>query len=178
MKKGTYFCALLILLAGCQTSGQPEEDRERTQLQQEIEALEKQLIEAVDVRKDREAALQLLEKSATYATTYPADSLSPIYLFKAADVARGAGEYGKAIKLWGDMWRTYEDHPRAPEALFLQGFTYDNHLRDAYQAGRYYRNFLEKYPDHPFAEQARQLLSVLDKSPEELVREFEQRGQE
>ena len=178
MERFFVFVLLTVLaLSACSQTGQEQSEdlAQREALMEKLEGLEQQLIKAEDVRKEDSAAREYIAACTTFQNSYPSDTLSDRYLFRAADVARGLGEYGVAIKLWGQLWRTYPDAERAPDALFLQGFTYDNDLQDAEMASRYYQKFLDNYPDHPYSGQAEQLLKVLDRSPEELIREFEKK---
>lgn len=135
--------------------------------------MENQLLKTKNAIEDKDAALELIEKVELYAKDFPQDSLTPELLFKAGDVAKGSGEFGKAVQLWGQVWRNYKSYPKAPMALFLQGYTFDADLRDAKMAAKYYNQFLLQYPDHELAEQARQLLTVVDTKPEDLIKKFE-----
>ncbi|MBK7408527.1 MAG: tetratricopeptide repeat protein [Saprospirales bacterium] len=160
------------LLASCQSS------RNEAQAQQEaLQALEMQLLTAQDVNVDPEVAQAFLEKSQAYVQAFPKDSLAPSYLFKAAEVSRGLRQFGDAIKLAGQVWREYPEFEKAPDAVFLQGFIYDTDLDDTLNARKYYERFLEKYPEHPFAVNVIELLSVLGKDPEALIREFQAKDQ-
>jgi tetratricopeptide (TPR) repeat protein len=169
MKKTVLILLPFFLFAACKL-GQQDSPK---QLQEEISTLEKKLLENKDAGKNKDTALQLIEKTQQYAKDYPQDTLTPAFLFKAGDVAKGAREFGKAVQLWGQVWRNYENHPTAPMALFLQGYTFDAELHDAKMAARYYNQYLQKYPDHEWAEQARQLLSVVEVKPEDLIKKFE-----
>ncbi len=141
-----------------------------------LQQTEKQMANPRELKLDTALALQYAEQAAAFAKKYPQDSLTPELLFRAADVARGAGEFGKAIQLWGQVWRNYPRHRLAPDALFLQAFTFDNDLEAKDEARTYYQKVIDQYPDHPLALQAGQLLRVLDKSPDELVRQFQQQA--
>ncbi len=143
-------------------------------LLKEIEKLESQILESGDVSKKQEVAINFVEKVTQYAEKYPDDKATPDVLFKGGDVARGLGDYGKAIKLWGKLWRTYGNHPKAPMALFLQGFTFDSDIRDPKMAAKYYNDFLVTYPNDSLATQAKQLLQVVEMSPEDLVKQFKE----
>ncbi len=170
MKNKVFFFALLLFFTACQT----QEKNGQQQLGESIIGLEKQLLDGNgDASKKPDIAVELVEKTLQYAELYPQDTLTPSLLFRAADAARGAKQYGKAVQLWGQVWRNYENHPRAPMALFLQGFTFDSDLRKADMAKKYYNQFLEKYPNDPLADQVKQLLSVVDENPEDLVKKFE-----
>ena len=169
MKKIFLPLITVLFFADCQS----RQDSPQNHLQDEIAALEKKLLESNDASKDKDSALQLIEKTQQYAKDYPQDTLTPALLFKAGDVAKGAGEFGKAVQLWGQVWRNYETHPKAPMALFLQGYTFDTDVHDAKMAAKYYNQFLLQYPDHEWAEQARQLLSVVEVKPEDLIKKFD-----
>jgi TolA-binding protein len=62
--------------------------------------------------------------------------------------------------------------------MFLKAFVYEDQLHDLNKAKKYYEEFLEKYPDSDFADDARISLQNLGKSPEELIKEFEEKQQE
>lgn len=159
-----------LLLFACQ----PGQDPAQAKLRSEIKSLESQLIKAEDANKDKVAALQLIEKTAQYAQQYPQDTLTPTLLFRAGDVAKGVKEYGKAMELWGQVWRDYSKHRRAPMALFLQGFTFDSELHDPVMAAKYYKKFLTAYPnDTVLAPQVKQLLAVINVKPEDLIKKYE-----
>lgn len=97
-------------------------------------------------------------------------------MFRAADVARGVGKYGQAIDIWKNLRSLYPDYERSPDALFLTGFTYENNLNEKTQAKELYNQFLEEYPDHALNTQVKQTLDVIDKSPEELIKEFQRKN--
>ena len=163
-----YLLTLAVIMIACQSAAQ------KTKAQIEaLQALEMKIMEAQDVNMDTSLAREFLAKAKAFATDFPEDTLSASYLLKAAGVAQGLREYGQAIQLAGRVWREYPDQENAPAALFLQGFIYDSDLNDTTNARKYYEQFLTKYPNHPFAENANQLLSVLGKDPEALIREFE-----
>ena len=83
------------------------------------------------------------------------------------------------VELWGRIATEWENYRRAPEALFLQAFTLDDNLGDTQRAQQQYELFLEKYPKHPLANDARLLLEAAKagKSSNELIREFQEKEQ-
>lgn len=170
MKKiGTCLLATLLLFA-CQSGQSPAQAK----LQREIKALEKQIGRGDDIGKDKEITLQLIEKTNEYAAQYPQDTLTPTLLFRAGDAAKRVKEYGKAVELWGQVWRKYSKHPKAPMALFQQGFTFDSDLHDPAMAAKYYKKFLTAYPkDTLLTPQVKQLLSVIKVKPEDNIKKYE-----
>lgn len=180
MEKLILLFILFLPLIACNQSQEENAAKEvsKEKLEIQIKELEARLIKAEDAQKDMQAAKELIAKSVEFAKLYPKDSLSASYLFKAADVSRGIKDFGNAVKLWGQVWRTYGNYSKAPDALFLQGFTFDNDLEDKKMAKKYYEDFLKKYPSHPYANQVQQLLGVLGKSPEELIKEFQKQNEQ
>lgn len=91
---------------------------------------------------------------------------------KAAGLAKSAGQFNKAVQLYS---RVSDKAPeRARVALFMQGFIYENDLKDLVKAKAAYEAFLAKYPDDPdYADDAQLALKMLGKSPEEIVKGFE-----
>ncbi len=139
-----------------------------------IQKLENQLRQQKEARPDTTAANALIEKSLAFAAAYPKDTLTPSFLFQAADVLRGIEKAEDAVRLWGRVNADYPDFDRAPDALFLQGFTCENNLSDPVRAMAYYQTFLDKYPKHPLAGDVALSLEYLKsgKDVEELIKSF------
>lgn len=170
------FCAFVILIFNaCNGVDAPKQDALTVpEWKDSLEHLAGILAEqGGDVVAKQDTARLLVELSKTFVAENPDDENAATILFRAADVARGLREYGQAIELWGRVWRSYSDFTRAPDALFLQGFTFDADLRDAANAEKYYTLFLQKYPDHELAAQVQQLLHVVSEQPEELIKKFQ-----
>lgn len=176
MKKLILYIILAFLFVNCQNA-QDAGDQRSAQLKA-LNELEEQLkaekFEEVDVKKGD----AFISEAQKFAKAFPKDTLSPVYLFKAADVARGIGKYQFAIKLWGQVNNEFPDHKRAPEALFLQGFTADKDLKRPKQALRYYEYFLDKYREHPLHKDVTLLVQLLeeDKSIKNLVDEYKEKN--
>jgi tetratricopeptide (TPR) repeat protein len=143
-----------------------------------IDSLEQVLAVDPDVVKHMKTANALIGEIETFAKTYPSDSTALELLMKAGEIARGLGKYDKAIELLSMVWVKHPKHRLAPPALFLQGFIYDNDLSDSTLAVQHYREFLLRYPEHELAPQVQTLMEVVGKSPEELIKTFEQRRAE
>jgi len=60
--------------------------------------------------------------------------------------------------------------PRAPVALFLAGFLYNNELHSIDSARMVYQDYLQQYPDHELAASAKYELETLGKDPNELMK--------
>jgi tetratricopeptide (TPR) repeat protein len=167
----SFLCALLLLMQACAPVEAPD-------LLTEIRELEQQLKSAQDIQERKEEARALIDKTLAYFEANPKDTVAARQLFLAGDVARGIRDHGKAMQCLEAVWRNFPEFRLAPDALFLQGFALEVDRNDTENAALYYREFLRSYPEHHLALQVEQLLSVLDQSPEELIRQFQQREQE
>lgn len=174
---------LLILLLGlsfsCTTpasnsntsTSPPSRDEQVAQIRQ----LEQKLRQQINPNLiDTATAQQLITQSLDFKKEFPTDSLTPIFIFKAADVSRGIGKYQQAISLWEVAHEFFRDTIYKPQALFLQAFTYDKDLNNDEKAMYYYEQFMARYPRHRLVKDANMLLQMLrnEESPEELIKKF------
>jgi len=83
----------------------------------------------------------------------------------------------QSLELFNRIIYQYPAYERVPESLFLMGFIYENNLQNFGKAKEIYERFIQRYPDHEFADDAAISIQNLGKTPEELVREFEQKNQ-
>lgn len=163
-----YSLFIALLFSSCQSK--------QEKLQSAIASAEKELYgDKEKLIPDRDKALKLIEMYREYADTYSSDTTADEYLYKAADLANGLHESALAIKLYESFCKRYPNHEKAPVAFFLRGFIYENHLSNLGEAKTVYGEFLEKYPDHALAKDVQFSLDNLGKSPEELIRQFEEK---
>lgn len=121
---------------------------------------------------------ELIDAYESFANNYPGDSLAPDYLFKAGDVAMNTNRSNKAIVLYDRIITDFSTYRKAPEAMFLKGYVYENNLGRLDKAKAIYEEFLQKYPQNEFADDAEVSLKYLGKSPEELIEIFQQNNKE
>jgi TolA-binding protein len=120
-------------------------------------------------------AMVLMKNYKEFAREYPTDEESPNCLFKAAELANGIGSPSAAIDLYRQVYEAYPEYKEAPMCLFILGFIYENQLQNYKMAGMYYRDFLKKFPDHELSEDVKLSIKNLGKTPDELIKEFEQK---
>lgn len=156
-----------IFLQSCQS---PEEKQLR-----KIKTLEEELYGDAGGMINREQAVALVNAYVDFSDGNPNDSMAGEYLFRAGDVSMNTGYPERAIELYTRVHREYADYEKHPESLFLIAFIYENQLMNFQRAEHTYTQFLELYPDHDLADDAKILLEHLGKSPDEMVREFEER---
>ncbi|MEI7981733.1 MAG: tetratricopeptide repeat protein [Bacteroidota bacterium] len=171
MRKSTllFIAGILLLLTSCGPS------REKSVLK--IQDLEKRLFAPEAVSFDKVKADSLLTLYLNFVKDHPKDSLAPQYLFKAAGISMNSGDGTKALNLYDQFLKDYPDHPHAAMSLFFKGFVYENILRNLESAKEAYLQFIEKYPNDEFNDDARLALQNLGKTPDQMIREFEARKQ-
>jgi len=69
-----------------------------------------------------------------------------------------------------DGYRSYE---KAPQALFLAGFIYENDLKNLDKAKDMYNTFMKKYPNDTLAASVKFSLENLGKPADEIIKSFE-----
>lgn len=143
------------------------------ELSSRINEIENELFSQQSAGIDRLKAFYLTNNYIAYSYLFEDDNHTPGYLFKAADISMNLFESGKSIDLYNRILNEYPDFEKAPQCLFLKAFVYENNMNDIEKARKYYEEFLEKYPDDDFADDAEMSLKNLGKTPEELIKEFE-----
>lgn len=151
--------------------------REQEQWQM-IAYLRDSLANTVNILETPEVGEEYIRLCVEYAQAHPKDTASAQLYFEAANVANSLRKYHQAIELWGKVWQLYPDTQFAPHALFRQGFTAENSVKDRYKAKYYYELFLQKYPQHEFVSGIRDLLSIIDQNPEDMVKRFEAQSEQ
>lgn len=144
----------------------------------EIKTMEDELFSDESKMVDRTRADELIGLYIAYADEFPKDTEAAEYLFKAGDMAMNLNMPRKAVKVFDRILNDYPDFEKLPQCLFLKGYVYENNLGDLQMAKKIYEEFLEKYPDDEFADDAEVSIKNLGKSPEELIKEFEEQAQQ
>lgn len=149
--------------------------------EQRLSTLNQEMTAANGAIIDKAKATQFIETAEQYATLVEtSDPEKYVNLtLKAAGLAKTIENPDKAIQLYKRISDKVPQHPKAPMALFMQGFIYENDMSDLSKAKEAYEAFLQKYPNDPdFVDDAQMALKNLGKSPEELIRQFEQQNKE
>ena len=169
MKQYTLFLVVIALavLSGCGPS------REKSVMN--IDSLEKRLFSPVSSGFDKVKADSLLAAYESFIKRFSDDSLTMKVSFKAANLAMTMGNPARAIELFDKFIEKYPDNPKASVSMFFKAYIYENQLRNLDKAKELYLQFIEKYPDSDFSSDARIALQNLGKSPEQMVREFEEK---
>lgn len=85
----------------------------------------------------------------------------------------------ESIKMVDRLVADYPDYENNPVALFmLASYVYDEQLGDLDKARETYQQIVDNYPDSPFASDAAIAITQLGIPLEDLVKMFEEQGQE
>jgi tetratricopeptide (TPR) repeat protein len=171
MKRVLLAALVLVIFGAC--------NPKQSKLRNTIAEQEKNLLEKAKSNQiDTTAVNSLLAEYEAYAQKYPDDTMGAEYLFKAADFYRYMHKPLRSIELYSKVYEQYPSVSRRPYALFLQGFIFENEAGNNHAAKVLYEKFLKQYPDHPISKDVRITLANLGKSPEQLLREFQEKAKQ
>jgi len=126
---------------------------------------------------DMVAAGKLIRKYETYVKKFPKNENSADYLYKAGEVARSSNNARRAVELLERVYSEYRSYEKAPQALFLAGFIYENDLKDLDKAKGIYESFMKGYPKHELAKSVEFSLQNLGKPADEIIKSFENKDE-
>ena len=145
--------AIIALFAAFAACEQPKN------LGTSIAEMEKEIREHAEL--DTAVARKLTTSYVMYADQHPEDTISPVYLGKAADIYKEMqGEVLKAVNVYNRIIHEYPESPEAARSVFMIGYVFDEKLNDKKRAAKSYEHFLNKYPDHALAKDANSLLLI------------------
>ena len=79
----------------------------------------------------------------------------------------------QSIALYDRVIKDFPSWRRLPDVLYLKAFTIDSELDRKGEAETAYREVIDRYPDHPFAKDARVMIENLQYTDEELIERFQ-----
>jgi outer membrane protein assembly factor BamD (BamD/ComL family) len=160
---GIFLFALLF------SSCKPSPDKMMKQIAQS----EKELYAAGNAIPDKAKIKEMLDLYIKFADTYSKDSMTPVYLYKAANLSMNSNQNENAIILLDRIIKDYSNYSRLPETYFLKAFIYDNNIKNINKAREAYTVFLQKFPKSDLADDATISLDNLGKTPEQIINEFQ-----
>jgi len=143
----------------------------RQKRQEEIKSIETRLFGESSLGFNKASADTLINLYTNFAEKYPEDSLTPGYLFKAANLAMTMQDGPQALTLFNRILTKYPDDPKSSMSLFFVAFVQENLMQNLDKAKETYLLFLEKYPESDFADDAQMSLENLGKSLEQILKE-------
>ena len=133
-----------------------------------------------DMHKSQElnpaVASSAIQIYGEFAKNFPQDSLTPDFLFKTAEIQTAMQQYPQSLATYQKITTGYPNYKLFPESLYLQGYLLDNFLNDDAKAKTIYEEVIAKYPNLPYANDAKAAINNLGKTDEELIKEFEKKN--
>jgi tetratricopeptide (TPR) repeat protein len=160
----------LIMAATFIISGCSQDPKAKIKSLEEKMSSEKFTFDEEGIRLARELTGKYIE----FADTHKDDAESPAFLHHAAELSLNLNEHRQSLELYNRVIYQYPGYYKTPECLFMVGFIYENYLLNLGKAKEIYETFIARYPEHDLADDAAACIKNLGKSPEELLREFEQ----
>lgn len=125
---------------------------------------------------NKPAAEKLLAAYEDYLEHDKFEAISFDYQFKAGELAKSLKKPHVAIKHFNDLVDRGPNNEHAPMALFYKAMIVGDDLGEHETAKIYYQEFIDKYPDHPFAESAKASIALEGKDLDEIVKGFEEKN--
>lgn len=166
-----FFAIVITTFVGCDNSTSREVSQTETETP-EITLDSLRVIDRILTQKkemDPDFGLKAFGTFIKYVRNNPTDTLNPLFLYKAAHIARNVPGKGlKSIQYFTELYENYPEHRLAPEAMFMAGMVWEDVYHDNEKAIIYYRMVIEKYPDHFTAINAKNLIEMRSTSQDDL----------
>ena len=151
---------------------------EKEQILDRIENLENEIYKDNTASFNKKQAYTLIDSYKEFSEKYPKETKTPYFLFKAGELSMTMNLGSQAVVFFNQIENKYPEHQKYPLSIFYQAFVFENNLNNLKKAKEYYELFLKKYPKHELADDAEMSLKNLGKSPEEIIRSFEEKNKE
>jgi tetratricopeptide (TPR) repeat protein len=163
----SFLILIIFALSGCK----PDPKKEIRELEAEL-ASDDFVFDDAGIKK----AELLISKYTAFADANQDDPDAPAFMQHAAEISLNLNKFSQSLEWYNRIIYQYPDYVKTPECLFMVAFIYENHLQNLGRAKELYESFIDRYPNHELADDAEVCIRNLGKSPEELLREFEQQN--
>jgi tetratricopeptide (TPR) repeat protein len=154
MRKIVSLFVLTVVVFACNTKSNKLQEE-----QDKIGVLEQQM-QSLD-QLDTALAVDLINHYESYITLNPQDSVSPFFQKKIAELYRAyPDKTQQTVAAYEKLISSYRYHQEASKAILSLALLYEERGQKDMAAISYQR-FIDNYPSHPLATQARQLLELL-----------------
>ena len=118
------------------------------------------LNDSIDINTKKKYALNLLAAYEEYIEHHSFESDSKEIELKAGELAKNLGKPHVAIKYFNHLMERAPKDKHAAMALFYKAMVIGDMLHEDELAKKTYQEFVDKYPNHPFAESAKDLFAI------------------
>lgn len=167
----TPFIAFLFSCSG--NSG--KDDSEKSEILSQIKESEKVMYTDSLSDINVSVANNAIMLYSRFANSFPDDTSSAEYLFRAAELCKALNKGQLAINYYEKIENEYPSFSKMPLVIFMQGFVNENLLSDYQKAKYHYLRYIDKYPESPLCNDIKTLINNLGKSDDELIKEFKEK---
>ncbi|PLW91763.1 MAG: hypothetical protein C0592_14245 [Marinilabiliales bacterium] len=161
--------SIAVFVAACSNA--------KEQLIDDIKAKEQIVSESIGDQFDKSTAESLRQDYLQFANEYPDDSLAPVFMHKASELAINLNMPQEAVSTIDSLIIKFPDYQFLPDAWFFKGFIQETYLNDEAGALKTYETFIEKFPKHEMVPQVQFSIENMGVSEEELIKQFMQNTQ-
>jgi tetratricopeptide (TPR) repeat protein len=184
MRKLGWMLIVLPFLVACGGGGNEGSDSENGTEKLEPQSAEARRVEISEMESDllsnknmesqpnRVKADLLVKRYRDYLSMNPRDSISAEYLFKAADLSIGIGNYDSSIKYLSRLTEDFPQYDKIVEIWLFKGFVFENYMNNHAEAVSTYKRLIEKFPNHRLAKDAQSAIDNFTLTEEELLEKF------
>jgi len=170
MKKTALIVACSALLLACGGNKTEAPDAKMLEARARIRHMEDSLFESKGF--DQRSVQGMVDVYKSYAAAYPADTMTPEYLFRAAGSLKSLHQAEQSLALYDRLIRDHGDWRRTVDVLYMKALTLDDDLDRDGEAKVVYEQVIATFPDHPFARDSRAMIENLGLTDEELIAKF------
>ena len=139
---------------------------------------DKDYMDAAEKSTQNKNYIEAIKSYQELLNNYPESKEAPDALVKMASLYMNHSDstlsmkesYMKAAILFRQVYNKYPNSDKAPAALFMSGFVLSNNLYKYDEATKTYQLFLEKFPNHELAKSAKEELSTIGMSPDDILK--------
>jgi TolA-binding protein len=182
------FTVCVLAFSACQS---PEEKAVEKKKEDSLakEASKKNYLDQIDSAEkvmrasktyDQRLAVATLKAYNDFTVTFPHDSMTAEYLFRAADLAQGSRNFEQAAAYLEIILDQHKDYKKYPDACFVAAFVYDTYLEDVNHGGdrakQLYQFLIDNYPNTSYAEQAKVLIKYIGVPDSVMINDIIKKG--
>lgn len=148
------------------------------QLLTEIKVLEGRLFSGDGSQITKEDAEALAGFYKDFALNYSTNPEAAEYTFKACDVFMSLRN-GEEVLAMADLYiKNFPQEDKISITYFIKALAYDDLLGNIEMARKAYQEFIEKFPESEYAEDAMTLMKQLGMTDEEKIKMFQEQNQD
>ena len=133
-----------------------------------------------DKNYDKRLAEAAIKAYSDFTVTFPDDSMTPEYLFRASDLAQGNKQYQQAAVYLETIIEKHKEYRKYETACFMAAFIYDTYLENINHGGdrakTLYEFVISHYPNTKQAEDSKVLVKYIGMPDSVMINDIIKKG--